>query len=290
MVAAVIACGGRWLDVWSVTAAIWIAGAWIMLAPACILLVSFIIAFMLAPNAGRTASALRHSIRAYAREVWDTPRAILPMMWTRRPQDSTAATARIDRAARPLLLIHGVLCNRAIWASWHSALESAGFAPVHAIDLEPLLGTIETHASLVIREIEAMRAAVGGARIAVLAHSRGGLVAREALKRMGPHSISLIVTIATPHQGTICAGLFPGHAARELRPHSSWLRASAHAPACAPITSIYSAQDNLVVPAWRAILDETRAVEVEGYGHLGMVRRPKVIAYALEALRACESA
>src|SRR5208337_5231512 len=37
---------------------------------------------------------------------------------------------------RPVLLIHGILCNGAVWRPWFERLRAAGFGPLNAVDLD----------------------------------------------------------------------------------------------------------------------------------------------------------
>ena len=189
--------------------------------------------------------------------------------------------------ARPVLLIHGIACNRAIWRPWLRRLQATGFQPIRAVDLEPLFGDIDAYADRVADELRSMQTRCGGARVTVIAHSMGGLVARAALSRVGPDVIRQIVTLGSPHHGTVIARLFPWRLARQMRPGSAWLRAlrARQAPPFAvPFTSIYSLQDNLIVPARSAALAGARLYELQGLGHMGMVGSPRSIDCAVAAL------
>ena len=53
--------------------------------------------------------------------------------------------------SNPVLLLHGVLCNRAVWSHIRRRLLAAGFAPVVAIDVEPTLGSIDAQAVSALR-------------------------------------------------------------------------------------------------------------------------------------------
>jgi len=188
--------------------------------------------------------------------------------------------------ARPVLLIHGILCNRGVWRPWIARLRACGFGPVRAVDLEPLLGNLEAHAETVARELLDLQHNCQGARVTIIAHSMGGLVARAALRRVGAAVVHEILTIASPHHGTAIARPFPWPPARQMRLDSSWLRAlgTAAEPSGVTIISIFSPQDNLVVPARSAILDGARVLEFPGMGHLGLLGRRRCIDAALAAL------
>jgi pimeloyl-ACP methyl ester carboxylesterase len=190
-------------------------------------------------------------------------------------------------APKPVLLIHGVLCNRSIWRGLCRQLAAAGFGPVRALNLEPLVADIEFHATTVNAELSAMQRQSEGARVAIVAHSMGGLVARAALRLDGTAVISRIVTIATPHHGTAIARCARYRPARQMCPESDWLRelnASQEGRLRVPITCIYSLDDNLIAPALSATLQGAEAHEMRGLGHFGLLRSRRVLNCVVTAL------
>ncbi len=189
--------------------------------------------------------------------------------------------------ARPVLLIHGIVCNCGVWRPLLERLQALGYAPVRAVNLEPLLADIDTHTAGVVRELEDLQRQSNGAPVAIVAHSMGGLVARAALRMIGPATISRIVTIASPHHGSGIARLFRSRPARQLRPDSSWLRAlnaGEGASLEVPVTSIYSLHDNLIVPPRSAMLAGARLHELRGIGHLRLLTARQSIDHTLAAL------
>ncbi len=92
---------------------------------------------------------------------------------------------RPQRAAAPVLLIHGVLCNAGVWLGMRGALHRLGMGPVYTITYGPPLASIDEFATQLARSIEAIVAATGAPRVALVGHSMGGLVARAYLRRYG---------------------------------------------------------------------------------------------------------
>ena len=203
--------------------------------------------------------------------------------WLAQPENPPPSSTVSER---PLLLIHGVLCNRAIWLGLKRKLRAAGFAPVRALNLTPLLGDIDEYARQVVRELSILRAQAHGAPVSIIAHSMGGLAARAAL-HSAADGVSRIVTIGTPHHGSVLARFAPGAAARQMLPGSAWLKrlnaGSERRPT--PITSIYSADDNLVAPAGSAVLADAELCAVQGVGHFGLLHSPRVLNCVLAALK-----
>lgn len=228
-------------------------------------------------------------LRALITEWLDFDRAILAIIAAPWLAHRDEGAPRAGRRARPVLLIHGMLCNRGIWRAWFQPLDTAGFGPVRAVDLEPLLGDLDAHAQTVAQALEELQRECEGSRVSIVAHSMGGLIARAALRRAGPGVIRDIVTIASPHRGTALVRWLPSRPARQMRPRSAWLRALAageSTPPEVPITSLYSVQDNLVVPARSAVLDGARSLEFSGVGHMGLLFRRASIDAAITALGA----
>lgn len=228
-------------------------------------------------------------LRAFLTEIVDFNIAAAGMMVSKPPINGPPGGA----VHRPVLLIHGFACNHSVWKAWPGLLEDYGFGPVRLIDLEPPLADVEHHAAHVERELRALFQECGASTVDIIAHSMGGLVARAALRRLGPGIIGQIVTLATPHHGTVLARLFARRGSlRQTCPESPWLKqlnAEQENGLEAPLTSIYSLEDNLVAPALSSTLRHAHLIELRGIGHLGILSSRKAMGHALSALRAGES-
>jgi predicted alpha/beta hydrolase family esterase len=192
----------------------------------------------------------------------------------------------IEPAKQPLLLLHGVLCNHAVWRGLGRRLAAAGFAPIVTPDFEPLGAGIEVYRACAERELLALHGRCR-APVAIVAHSMGGLVARSLLATLGPRVISGVVTVASPHHGTALARCLPLAAARQMRPDSKWLEAlnsagNDHLPV--PFTCIHGRDDNLVVPAQSAVLRGAESRELRGLGHFGLLRSRRALEAIVNAL------
>lgn len=172
-------------------------------------------------------------------------------------------------AGRPVvLLVHGYFCNRGLWWWLRRALLRNG-AHVLTVNLEPPLAAISHFADQMHARLEAAR--LGEHKVIVVAHSMGGLVAREYVRRYGFQRVSRIVTMGSPHRGTRLAFLGMGACARDMVPGSPFLRTleSAGPPPIAA-RAIWSRDDNFIVPLTSAADFGSAHISVDSTGHLSM--------------------
>ena len=183
----------------------------------------------------------------------------------------------------PVLLIHGYMCNRGTWWWIRRKLEAAGIA-VATINLEPPRSSIDDHAEQLANRIEAICGATGAARVALVGHSMGGLVARAYLRKHGGGRVSRLVTLATPHHGTWVAYWGVGRNAREMEPQSAFIRALATAEPGVPALSIWTPTDNFVAPQDSSRLAGAGERIVAASSHLALLFTPDVARMLLNEL------
>jgi pimeloyl-ACP methyl ester carboxylesterase len=255
-------------------------------APVLAVATTFVLGRFTVPAPDRPAGA-GELLRALSGESFALCAAALRMIAEPHRRPRRLGLPAPTTPAQPVLLIHGIVCNCGVWRPLLRRLQALGYAPVRAVNLEPLFADIEAHAASVVRELEDLQRESNGVPVAIVAHSMGGLVARAALRTIGPAAISRIVTIASPHHGTGIARLFNSRPARQLRPDSPWLQAlnsGEGAPLPVPVTSIYSLHDNLIVPPRSAMLAGARLHELRGLGHLSLLSARHSIDCTLAAL------
>ena len=176
-------------------------------------------------------------------------------------------------AATPVLLVHGVLCNAGVWLGMRGALRRSRVGPIFTLSYGPPLASIERFADQLKVRVDQVLAATGAPKVALVGHSMGGLVARDYLRRHGARRVERLITIATPHAGSMLAWVCPGISLRQLRPGNRWLESlnAAGAP-LVPTTSIWSWHDSMVAPQDSSILPGARNIAVAGVGHNAMLR------------------
>ncbi len=98
----------------------------------------------------------------------------------------------------------------------------------------------------------------------------GGLVCRSYLLRYGEQNVRRLITVGTPHHGTVHAYLLPGANLRQMRPNSEWLTRLNECSVDVPHASIYSVHDNIIAPQDSSRLQGAKEVVLTGVGHLSM--------------------
>lgn len=198
-----------------------------------------------------------------------------------RPGRSSAVRALFAAdplAARtPVLLVHGLVDNRSIFAVMRRSLRRRGFASVCSWNYSPLLRDVARAAEDLGAHIERICAQTGHDRVHVVGHSLGGLVARHYVQRQGgDRRVDSLVTLGTPHGGSLLAHALPTPLVRQLRPGSSLLQELAEPVGRCDtrITAIYSDLDQLVLPTSAGRCDHpglgARNVLVRGVGHMSL--------------------
>lgn len=185
----------------------------------------------------------------------------------------------------PVLLLHGYVCNRGFLLPLKRYLRAHGIS-AYSHNLEPVYTAIDNYADGLARRIEEILAATGAEKLVILAHSMGGLVARAYLRKHGTRHVAKLITLGTPHHGTVLAPLAAGENGRQIVPGNAWLqRLNEEAPAL-PLVSVFSYQDNIVLPQESAVLAGAKIVRLSGIGHIHMPFSRRIGEVALEEILA----
>ena len=232
--------------------------------------------------------ALRYLIAEYVSLVADN------LVWLPfealvvRPDPPLAPAARA-----PVIMVHGYMSNRGYFRALIAALERSGAGPVFAPNFTVFLSSIDLYAAELHAQVERIARGCGQDRVVLVCHSMGGLAARQYLREHGAGRVSKLVTIASPHQGTVLASMGLGLNARQMHRGGEFLRELAQAEAVAPpgvdALSIWSPHDNLVAPAGTSVLPWARSLALPGLGHVAIISSPRTFAAVLTELARAES-
>jgi hypothetical protein len=181
-------------------------------------------------------------------------------------------------------LVHGIVDNHSIFTLLHRSLRRRGFATVSSYDYGLLTRDIRAAAQLLGEAIDKLAANTSYERIHVIGHSLGGLIARYHVQRQGgDRRVESLVTLGTPHRGSVLAHVLPTPLVRQLRPGSPVLRELEQpAAGCSTrMTAIYSDLDQVVVPTNYGRCDHpdlrARNLLFRGIGHMSLPRHGGVV-------------
>jgi triacylglycerol lipase len=163
---------------------------------------------------------------------------------------SPAASPRTV-ALPPIVLVHGIFRDHRIMRHLAKAFVAAG-RRVLSPDLRPCNGSVPI-AALAGQLAEFLEHNLSAdERCDIVGHSLGGLVARAYVQRGGGRArVRRLVTLASPHHGSLLAWLLPGRGSRDLRPGSPFLRDLArdvHHLDGVHVASYWTPFDLIVVP------------------------------------------
>ena len=197
---------------------------------------------------------------------------------------------------RGVVLIHGFVCNRALWMPWFALMRSRGHAYV-AVTLEPVLGGIDDYVATIDAAVRRVTQATGKPPVLVC-HSMGGLAARAWLRsETAEHELRVrraehVITIGTPHAGTWLARLHRlrfGLNAQQMHPDNAWLKQLAQDEArivtssgrrvteiYSRFTCYYSHCDNIVFPIATATLQGADNRHVPATAHVALALDPQL--------------
>jgi triacylglycerol lipase len=186
----------------------------------------------------------------------------------------------------PVILLHGLGDTSALFDRLCAYLERRGWV-THRLNLTPRWGGagLEELARQVASYVD-MKLGTE-ATFDLVGFSMGGIVARYYLQRLGGlNRVSRLVTIASPHRGTLMAFLLRSPGVRQLRPGSGFLRElneDSHVLKRLHFTTIWTPWDLMILPAKSSVIPEAREVRIGVMAHALMVRDRR-------ALRAVELA
>jgi triacylglycerol lipase len=197
--------------------------------------------------------------------------------WAHRAQaDHIPADARGQRG---VLLVHGFFCNRGFWNPWMTRLRAENL-PFAAVSLGPPQADIAEQArGLDQARLRLLQAT--GVDPLLVGHSMGGLLIRSWLAQ---HSDELalgheVITIGSPHHGTVLARLGLSTAALQMRPGSDFLHDLTERETTERrrrLTCYWSVCDNIVFPASHATLAGAKNLAVPDRPHVGLAYAPEI--------------
>lgn len=219
-----------------------------------------------APRATRV-----QTLRAWLREAHIAPRVF---GW-QQPFCANAVPDTLGAKAmgrRGMVFVHGFVGNRGLWNPWLTQCRAQGI-PFAAVNLEPVLGSIDDYAPLIDEAVQRIHSATGLAPVLVC-HSMGGLAVRAWLRASGAdRRVKRIVTLGTPHHGTWLSRFGQSPNSRQMQQASNWLQALEAQEGSARralFTCYYSNCDHIVFPTSTAAWIGADQRFVAGVAHVAL--------------------
>jgi triacylglycerol lipase len=201
---------------------------------------------------------------------------------------AVAGPARTPPPQRnPVLLVHGIYSHGGDFARLARHLRAEGHE-VFTIDLKPNNGKVGLDV-LAKQVADFADGAIPGRRFDLVGFSMGGLVSRYYVQRLGgAKRVDHFITLASPHNGTVMAGLNNLPGVKQMRRNSPFIRDLARDSDClksVKFTSFYTPLDIVVVPGESGIMPQARNVKVWAAMHPSLILEKRCLRAVAEALR-----
>ena len=252
--------------------------ALLLLSPALLLALQFVWMRQVCRARGQRTPGGLQLLLAWASSCWWNS---LTLNW-RGPWREHAVADGLDAATlgRPaqgqvgVVLVHGFLCNRAVWNHWLLRLRRAG-VPCLAMTLEPAFGaSLDAMVPALDAAVRRMVRATGRPPLLV-AHSMGGLVVRAWVKTLSEAErqqlVAHVMGLGVPHHGSWLARFSHLQPGLDMQEGSRWLRALGEAPALPAWSNWASRCDNMVYPLSTCTLAGHALHVLDDAAHLKLV-------------------
>lgn len=195
-----------------------------------------------------------------------------------------------DAANTPIIMLHGYFHNRSAFLIFRRSLKRAGFRNVTTVNYNVIGHDVMEMARMVGHHVDATLEESGAAKVHLIGHSLGGLVARAYIQLGGGEDkVGTCITLGSPHSGTYAAWAGRGKAARDLRPGSALIRKLNRSSTLqVRFVSYYSNLDAMIIPASSAKIVtpglNVRNVLMKDVGHMSFLISQQLIRSIVDAL------
>ncbi|MBX7065663.1 MAG: alpha/beta fold hydrolase [Parachlamydiales bacterium] len=186
---------------------------------------------------------------------------------------------KIQGNGRPILLVHGYMNHSSVWVLFKKQMEMLGFGPIYMINLGHPFRSIRTYAERVQKKAEEIAKETGRNDLVLIGHSMGGLVSSLYAAALAPrNTVTDVITIGSPLNGTPVARIGLGPNAREMQPDSSLLKEMREAMSRRKDIRFFhlaTKSDQLVIPGASAVIPENSNFIYEDLGHASLLYSPR---------------
>ena len=176
----------------------------------------------------------------------------------------------------PVVCIHGLYQNRRAWFFYQRWLRRAGFSNLYTWSYPSFGQDFDALSRALHRDLQELAQNSPERRIILIGHSLGGLLIKSVLTDPeAAEGIGLVVTLGTPHQGSVLAGLAVGRLGRSLQFKASLVTSLARLsqPSGPAKVSIYPPLDNMVAPisGLRPVESGWQEIQTPPLGHISLL-------------------
>lgn len=242
-----------------------------------------------APGSSLASIALAHTTKRLARYMPSTETRATLREVSLLACDLAPVLPEHGEGDDVVVLVHGFFASAGVWRPMKKRLEAELGAKVATFTHAPG-ATVRIIAQQLHKLVSRIHA---GARVHLVGHSLGGVVARWYVQEHGGHTrAAQTIALASPFGGTPAAERFPILVGNDLVTHSHVLtrlraRARVHG---VPHLSIVGTEDKLVPHAKIAALPDGDLVELHGRGHNTLLYDDEVIRLVIDRIRSARPA
>ena len=200
------------------------------------------------------------------------------------PLDLAPIVPDVDAGEDVVVLVHGFFATAGVFRPLRRRLEDELGARVASFTHVPGAG-VRRIALALARMVDRLPSA---ARVHLVGHSLGGLVARWYVEELGGHHrVAQTIALAAPFAGAAAAARFPWFVGEDLHPKSDLIaKLRACEPrACVPHCSIIGDADRLVYPAAEQAFSHGDHIVLDGLGHNGILFDERAARIVVERIR-----
>ena len=153
-------------------------------------------------------------------------------------------------------------------------LQKDGWNNVYTWSYIPPFKNIPYYAGQLESKVSDILAGTSQAKIILICHSMGGLLARYYISHLkGKSYVEKLITIGTPHKGTRLWSFTYSPCGADMRPGSNFLKNLGVIPATIKTLSIFSSFDEIILPYQNSQLKGKNILnkEFDNLGHMRLV-------------------
>lgn len=213
------------------------------------------------------------------------------VLWPFKLAERAQAIRPVAEGEFPVLFVHGYHGSSGQLLPLRARLHGFGIESTALYSYKTTAGSIEEMAIALSNEVERLKLETAAEKVDLVGHSLGGVVCHYYVGRLdGAANVRTVVTIASPFHGTRLVHLLSGRPFRLFHPeakHLEEIREAARQVASVRFVSIYSTDDNIVIPGESSALEGFGTNHVlSGLGHNSMLLSGRVALLVGQSLHA----